>query len=162
MILMPLSIFFAFRKLSNFSSRENSSLAAFSPKPARGLVWAREKKDNKRKMPMNGFLMICRIVLELVMKLQNGRWFPLLFLKAFDILAVIGQDYFVVFIHKRRSKHKVRSGAVAGDREIPCNAQPQQGLDIRVMGLGLHRVPEENKHVDLPLRYPGADLLIPA
>src|SRR6478735_12837363 len=68
----------------------------------------------------------------------------------------------VLVAQQRRGDDHVRGGDVVGHRNVPQRGQPQQRLDVRIVRLGLQRIPEEDQHVDLPLGDFGADLLVAA
>jgi hypothetical protein len=61
---------------------------------------------------------------------------------------VVGHSSLVRAGHQRRADHEVGRGAVTGDGDVPHDRDPQQRLDVRVVGLGLERVPEEDQEVD--------------
>jgi hypothetical protein len=73
---------------------------------------------------------------------------------------VLGEQPIVLLVHQGRGDHEVRRGPVVGYWDIPQHCQPQQGLDVRIVRVGLQRVPQEDQEVDDPLRYPRADLLV--
>ena len=57
-------------------------------------------------------------------------------------------------------QQEVRRRAVARDRAVVDHGDPQQRLDVHVVGLGLQRVPEEDDDVEAPLGDARADLLV--
>ena len=61
---------------------------------------------------------------------------------------------------QRRGNEVVGAGAVAGDGDVPHHRDPDEGLDIGIVRLRAHRIPEEDEHVELPRRDERADLLV--
>ncbi len=74
---------------------------------------------------------------------------------------VIGQKTLVIPVHQGRGDDEIRGRAIAGDGNVPDHRHPREGLNIRVGGLRFERIPEEDQAIDIPVRDPGADLLIP-
>src|SRR6202035_1507271 len=63
---------------------------------------------------------------------------------------------------QRRGDEVVGAGAVAGDRYVPHHRDPDEGLDVGVVRLRAHRIPEEDQHVEASRRDERADLLVAA
>lgn len=75
---------------------------------------------------------------------------------------VFAADRRIGLIHQRRGDHVVRGGAVTRGRDVVDDGDPQQGLDVHVVRMRLHRVPEEDDEVDAPLSDHRPQLLIAA
>jgi hypothetical protein len=59
-------------------------------------------------------------------------------------------------------EHKVRGRAVARDRHVVDDCDPEERLDIDIVGVRLERVPEEDDEVDPTFGDRGTDLLVAA
>lgn len=64
--------------------------------------------------------------------------------------------------HQRAAEQVVGAALVAGHRNIPHGRDSQQGLDVRVVGLGFEGVPEEHQQVDPLFGDLCAELLVAA
>lgn len=64
--------------------------------------------------------------------------------------------------HQRAAEQVVGAALVAGHRDIPHGRDSQQGLDVRVVGLGFEGVPEEHQQVDPLFGDLCAELLVAA
>jgi hypothetical protein len=76
--------------------------------------------------------------------------------------AEIGRERLVTAGHQGRRDDKIGRRAVARDRNVPHHGDAQQGLDVRIVWLGLERIPEEDQTIDLAFGDAGADLLVAA
>ena len=65
-------------------------------------------------------------------------------------------------MHEWGGEYKIGGRAIAGHRNIPNGTEAQKGLDIGVVGLGLHWVPEKDQDINFTFRDHGANLLIAA
>jgi len=61
---------------------------------------------------------------------------------------VVGNPVLMGLVHQRAAEQVVGAAFIAGHRNVPHRRHAQQGLDVRVMGLGLEGVPEEHQQVD--------------
>ena len=68
----------------------------------------------------------------------------------------------VLLVHQRAREHEVGGRAVARDRRVVDDGDPQQRLHVDVVRVRLERVPEEDHEVDAPFGDRGADLLVAA
>jgi hypothetical protein len=82
--------------------------------------------------------------------------------EAVIVKRIIRHDDLIIVIHQRGCQQEIGGGPVAGKGDIPGYGQTEKGLDIGVMRLRFHGVPEEDKNVDLSFGYTGADLLVTA
>jgi hypothetical protein len=62
--------------------------------------------------------------------------------------------------HQRAREHEIGRCAVAGDRDVVENRDPQQRLDVDVVRVRGERIGEEDHQVDAALGDRGADLLV--
>lgn len=81
---------------------------------------------------------------------------------ALMILRVITHNGSVTLVDERRRDQKVGSGAITGTRNIVEDSNAQQGFDVYIVRLRLHRVPEENQNVNLALDNHCPELLVAA
>ena len=72
----------------------------------------------------------------------------------------IRRGMIVLPLHQRRRDNEIRSRPVASSRDIVQYRQPEKGLDVGVMGLGLKWIPKEDEEVYSILGNRGADLLV--
>ena len=69
----------------------------------------------------------------------------------------------MVFLgHQGGGNQEIRGRPVAGHRDIPDDGDPEEGLDVGVVGHRLEGIPEEDQEIDRPVGDPRPDLLIPA
>lgn len=66
----------------------------------------------------------------------------------------------VGLLHKWRRQQEVGGGAVACDRNVVDNGDPQERFDVKSMRLGLERVPEKDDKIESPVNNRRADLLV--
>ena len=86
-----------------------------------------------------------------------------LFQHALDIgFVVLDDGYVPVVLEERRRDQKIGRRTVDGRRHVVERGQTQQGLDVHVVRLGRHRVPEENQGVDLAVGDQRTQLLVAA
>jgi hypothetical protein len=81
---------------------------------------------------------------------------------ALDIARIVHKDRIILAREDRRGDHEIRRRPIAGGRDVLQRGNPQQGLDVHVVGLWLHRVAKEDEHVNFAVDDHGAQLLIPA
>jgi hypothetical protein len=72
-----------------------------------------------------------------------------------QVLRVVLLPGSVLFAHERRRDDEVRRGTVAGGREVIHHGDPQEGLDVNIVRMRLHRVPEEDDKINPALGYHG-------
>ena len=75
-------------------------------------------------------------------------------------VVLAGRD--VAALEEGTGDEKVRRGPVEGRGHVVEDGQPQQGLDVHVVGMGAQRVDEEDEGLHLPLAESGAHLLVTA
>ena len=77
-----------------------------------------------------------------------------------DVRRVVLDDRRVRLREERRRDDEIRSRTVAGDRYVVDDRDPEKGLDVDVVRVRLHRIPEEDHDVDPALGDHRAELLI--
>lgn len=79
-----------------------------------------------------------------------------------DVLVEVDDVVFILLIHVFGSDHEIRRGLVVGNGDIIDLGDAQQGLHVRVVGLGGEGIGEENHEINPAFHDLGADLLVAA
>ena len=74
----------------------------------------------------------------------------------------LDHETLVVAVHERRRQQKIRRRPIAGDRHVVHDSDTKQRLDVDIVRLRFHRIPEEDDEIDSSLDNTGADLLVAA
>lgn len=89
--------------------------------------------------------------------IELGHQFP-----SYPLASPIGHEPLILLRHERGRNEKICGGPVAGDRNIPHHGDAEQRFHIRIVGMRLQRIPEENENVDVAFANLRPDLLITA
>ena len=65
-----------------------------------------------------------------------------------------------LIVDEWRRHDEICGCSVARNWDVPDHGYSQERLDVRVMGLWLEWVPEEQQHIDVTFRDSGANLLV--